>query len=186
VVLTLTLALVAGGITAGIVGRADAVLDAYGTRRLTATATRDLAIGTEIRSDDVAWRELPAGLVVGSPLDDSLGRIVTAPILAGEALVAERLAPDGARGPMALAPPGGRALAIPVADGRPPARVGDRVDVVAVPLDGSTRARRVANEAVVVDVGDDAITVAVRPDELAGTARAVFEGTAILALAAAR
>jgi hypothetical protein len=62
--------------------------------------------------------------------------------------------------------------------------VGDRVDVMAVPLDGSARAQRVAREGVVVDVAEEAITVAVHPDELGGTARAVLEGTAIVALAA--
>jgi Flp pilus assembly protein CpaB len=182
---TLALALVAGGITATVVGRADAVIDGYGARTATAVATRELAIGDEIGPGDVDWRELPVALVAGTPLADPIGRIVTAPVLTGEPVVIERVAPEGIRGPMALSPPGGRAVAIPVGDGRPPVLVGDHVDVMAVPLDGSTRAQRVAGRGVVVDVGDDAVTVAVRSDELAATARAALEGTAILALTAA-
>jgi hypothetical protein len=181
-VLTLALALVAGAITAGVVSRASAVIDAYGPRVSVATATRELDIGDEIGPDDVSRRELPVALVAGTPLDDPVGRVVTSSVL----VVAERVAPDGVRGPMALAPPGSRGLTIEVTERRPPVSVGDRVDVLAVPLDGSTRAQRVAEEGVVVDVTDEAITVAVRSDEMAATARAVLEGTAIVALTAAR
>ncbi len=104
------------------------------------------------------------------------------PVLAGEVLVDERLAPDGITGPMALAPPESRALAIPTPTARPPVSVGDRVDVVAVSLDGSTRAQRVATGAVVIATSDEAVTVAVGPGELTATAKAAIEGTAVIAL----
>jgi Flp pilus assembly protein CpaB len=182
-VLTAALALCAGGLTAGVVGRASEVIDAYGTRHAVAVAVHDLEIGDEIGADDVAWRELPTALLTGSPLEAPTGRIVTARTLTGEVLVAERVGPEGVRGPMAIAPPGSRAVALPVVAGRPPVRVGDHVDVLAVSLE-TTRAQRVATRAVVVDVGDEAVTVAVQPDELAATARAALESTAVIALAA--
>jgi hypothetical protein len=59
--------------------------------------------------------------------------------------------------------------------------VGTRVDVVAVLLD-SGRATRTASAGVVVAIDDDAITVAVAPDEVSATARAALDGTAVLAL----
>jgi hypothetical protein len=109
-----------------------------------------------------------------------------APVLAGETIVAERLAPDGITGPMAIAPAESRALSIPTPSGRPPVSVGDRVDVVAVALDGTTRTQRVATGAVVIAMTDDAVSVAVDADELTGTARAALEGTAVLAWEADR
>jgi Flp pilus assembly protein CpaB len=184
-VLAGSLAVVAGATTAGFVGRAQVVLDAYGRRVVVAVATRDLPVGTEIGEGDVARRELPVGLVRGTPIAEPAGRVVVSRTLAGEPVVAERVGPDGVDGPMALAPPGARAVAVPSVAGLPPLAVGDRVDVLAITLDGSTRAGRVATDAVVVDVGEDAVTVAVAPGELGATARAALEATAIIALAGA-
>ena len=61
----------------------------------------------------------------------------------------------------------------------------DHVDVVGVTLDGLARSRRIASDAVVVAVTEEAVTVAVHPDELAATARAVLEGSAVVALVGA-
>ena len=116
-------------------------------------------------------------------MDEPVGRVVAAVILAGESIVTERVAPDGLRGPMAVAPADTRAIAIPTTEGgRPPVAVGDRVDVMAVALEGSNRAERVASSSVVVAVSDEAVTVAVESDELAATARAALEATAVIAL----
>jgi Flp pilus assembly protein CpaB len=180
-----TLALVAGGITAGVVARANDLADDYGTRDSVPTAVRDLAVGHEIGDADVAWRSLPVGLVGGTALDRPIGRIVAAPILRDEAIVAERVGPDGLRGPMAIAPEDSRAVAIPVGDTRPPVEVGDLVDVVAVSLNGLSRADRIASSAVVVALNDEAVTVAVDRGEVPATARAVLEGTAVIALVGA-
>jgi Flp pilus assembly protein CpaB len=185
-VATVTLALAAGTITAGVVARANELADAYGSRQSVPVAVRDLEVGAEIGSGDFAWQARPLALVGGSPVDEPVGRVVAAVILAGEAIVTERVAPDGLRGPMAVAPADTRAIAIPTTEGgRPPVAVGDRVDVMAVALEGSNRAQRVASSSVVVAVSDEAVTVAVESDELAATARAALEATAVIALVGA-
>ena len=176
------LALLAGTAVAGSVSRANKLADAYGARRTVIVAAHDLTVGRSIETDDLRSMDLPIALVRGTPVTAPAGRTVVAPVLAGEAIVAERLAPDGVSGPMALAPTNSRAVAIPTPSGRPPVTPGDHVDIVAVALDGTTRAPRVAIGAVVLATSDDMVTVAVEPDELTGTARAALEGTAVLAL----
>jgi Flp pilus assembly protein CpaB len=175
--------LVAGATVAISVSRANQLADTYGSRRAVLVAAHDLTVGESIEDDDLRSSDLPIALVVGTPVSAPTGRTVVAPVLAGEPIVAERLAPDGATGPMALAPSDARALAIPTPSGRPPVSPGDRVDIVAVALDATTRPARVATGAVVIATSDDAVTVAVDPDELLNTARAALEGTAVLALA---
>ncbi len=175
--------LVAGTAAAATVARANQMADAYGVRRTVVVAAHDLTVGDVIEDDDLRSSELPVAFVVGTPVTDPMGRTVVASVLAGEPIVAERLAPDGVTGPMALAPADTRALAVPTPSGRPPVAPGDRVDIVAVALDGTTRTQRVATGAVVIATSDDAVTVAVDPDELTGTARAALQSTAVLALA---
>ena len=75
----------------------------------------------------------------------------------------------------------------------PPLRLGDRVDVLATfdvldPTDGSGGAEptgAVADGALVVDVSDDAVTVAVPATDAARVAFAVARGTVTLALVGA-
>jgi Flp pilus assembly protein CpaB len=176
------LALVAGTIVAISISQANDLADTYGARRTVVVAARDLTVGRSIEDADLRRVNLPIALVIGTPVAAPTGRTVVAPVLAGEPIVAERLAPDGISGPMALAPDDSRAVAIPTPSGRPPVTPGDRVDIVAVALDGTTRAPRVATGAVVLATSDDTVTVAVEPAELTATARAALEGTAVLAL----
>ncbi len=179
---TAAAAVIAGAVTARVVARADELATAYGQRQPVPVAVRELATGTEIGTDDWEWRELPVQLFGGTPADEPTGRTAVATIFAGEAIIAERIAPAGVDGPMALAPDGTRALAIPVDDRLPPLDVGDEVDVLSVWADDPERARRVASAARVVAVSDTAITVAVESDELGPTARAALEGSAVIAL----
>jgi Flp pilus assembly protein CpaB len=180
---TAVASLLAGGVTATVVGRANEVVAEYGERRTVPVATRTLNPGTEIDAGDIEWRTLPTRLVAGAAVTDPQGRTVVATILEGEAIVAERVSPEGLRGPMALAPEGTRAIAIATDQHRPPVTIGDAVDVLSVSLDRPDRAQRVAASARVVAVEDEAVTVAVRRDELGETARAALDGTALIALA---
>jgi Flp pilus assembly protein CpaB len=175
------LALVAGGSAASAVARGNDLARTYGTRTAVVVATHDLDPGSTVTDADLRTVDRPDALVVGTRIDDPRGRTVATRVLAGEVIVGERLAPDGLTGPMALAPAGTRGIAVPTPGGRPPVRPGDRVDVVAVLLD-SGRATRTASAGVVVAIDDDAITVAVAPDEVSATARAALDGTAVLAL----
>jgi Flp pilus assembly protein CpaB len=128
------------------------------------------------------------------------------PVLAGEPLVAARLAPDGLTGAAALVPPGWRAVAVPLGPaGAPPLAVGDLVDVLAVmptaglPGLGSDGAGAgpdgtgpdgaaqepafvLVERAAVVDVTDDAVTVAVPEGDAPRVAWALSNGAVVLAL----
>lgn len=184
VVVAAALALVAGSVTAGLVHRAAELAGRYGEHATYAVARRDLAPGDTIAASDVDWRSLPVALVAGRSVGEAVGRTVVAPIIAGEPIVEERLAPHGTHGPMALAPDGTRAIAVPSTGAVPPVAAGDRVDVYAVSIDGSGRTQRVAGSAVVLAVDEHAVTVAVERGEVAATARAALEQNALLALVA--
>jgi Flp pilus assembly protein CpaB len=175
--------LVAAAALASALARAGDLADDFGERRVVAVATRDLGAGIELVDGDLRWTERPLASIGGTVTEAPAGRMVVEPVLEGEAVVDERLAAEGAHGPTALAPAGSRALAVPTPAGRPPLVLGDRLDVVAATPDGST-ARRVARDAVVVAVDDENVTVAVAGDELGAVARAVLDGTAVLALKA--
>jgi Flp pilus assembly protein CpaB len=119
------------------------------------------------------------------------------PLESGEVLLASKLAPEGLRGVAALVPPGDRALAVPVDPGGLALRLGDRVDVLATfdvaGADDTAPALPtpaaptfpVARAALVVGVGDGAVTVAVGPDEVPRVAFALARGTVALALVGA-
>jgi Flp pilus assembly protein CpaB len=137
--------------------------------------------------------------VVALPGDvaaDPLGRLVTETIGQGEVLADRRLGLAGRSGPLALVPPGGRALSVPVDPTTPELAVGDRVDAFApvevvgsataadLARSGSSGARRVAQTATVVAVDDRAVTIAVSSIEAPAVARAVLDGAMVLALVA--
>ncbi len=146
-------------------------------------ATADLPVGATLRPGDVTLRDLPRLLLTDSVAVDPVGRVVVEPILAGEAIVSERLAGEGSTGAAALLPPGGAAIAIPRVQPLPPLQVGDRVDVLAsslTDLDGS--AEIVARSARVVSVTQEAVTVAVEADEVLEVGYAAGQGLATLAL----
>lgn len=168
---------------------AGAARDRWGRTRTVAVATRDLEPGEVLDAGAVETRELPAGLLTPGALADAPERaVVRHPILAGEPLVPDRLAPHGLAGPAALLGPGERAVAVPVGPaGVPPLAVGDLVDVVTVvPAAAEARSEPafpLVERATVVDVVDDAVTVAVPGADAARVAWALSNGTVVLALA---
>lgn len=163
----------------------DAVL-AWGDRLPTVVAGRDLDAGTVVDAADLVVRDLPrVARPDGSPaaVDAVVGRTLTADVVAGEPVVARRLAPAGLSGAAARVPPGRRAVTVPAARGAaPPVQPGDHVDLVSV-ADGAAAARG----AVVVDVGaDGGLTVAVAAEEVGPVARALGGGEVLPVLAGAR
>jgi Flp pilus assembly protein CpaB len=178
--------------TATVLGQARAERDRWGTGREVLVARRDLAAGDVIGAGDVERRALPrAALPAGAGALTALpvGAVVRHPVLAGEPVVAARLAPAGLAGAAALVGPDDRAVAVPrAAAPMPPLAVGDLVDVLAVMPPGAgdghdPPAFPVVERATVVHVGDEAVTVAVPVDDAARTAWAVTQGSAVLALA---
>jgi Flp pilus assembly protein CpaB len=119
--------------------------------------------------------------------------MVRQPVAAGEPLVPERLAPQGLTGVAALVPAGHRAVAIPIGPlAAPPLTVGDLVDVLAVVpalVEEQPRQREdqpsfaLVEAAVVVDVGEQSITVAVPEAAAPRVAWVLTNGSVVLALA---
>ena len=189
----LVVALAAGAVlvVARRLEQAEATIDRWGALRRVVVATERIEPGEALGADRVEERDVPATAVLEGTLTAApTGRIATAVLLPGEPIVEDRLAPDGLSGVAALLPPDTRALAVPGGTQGLPLEVGDQVDVLAVldplvdPAEDPTRA--VAVGATVVDVGEEAVTVAVSPDEAPEVAFALAQGTLTLALSADR
>lgn len=172
-------------------------------------ATRPIAAGEVLRPADVSVRRLPAAAVPEGALARSpAGRPTLVPLAAGEVLLAEKLAPDGVRGVAALLPAGMRALAVPVDPAGLALERGHRVDVLATfdveladdhgavggesataapmlndePTSAGAPTFPVATDAVVLQAGEESVTIAVSPDEALRVAFAISRGTVTLAL----
>lgn len=175
---------------AGQLDRAGDQAARYGHLRPVVVATRVVEVGSVVRPTDVVVRAMPAAfLPEGAVATTSsvVGRTVVVPLFRGSAVVAAHLAPDGLEGVAALLPAGARAVAVPTGPASVALRRGDRVDVLATfdpPPAGEEPTFPVAESAPVVDVGPEAVTVAVRPDEARRVAYAVAAGVVTLALTA--
>ena len=174
----------------GQVGRAGAQAARFGRLRPVVTATASLEAGAVVHAGDVAVRSVPAAFLPDGAIGSTsaaVGRTVVVPLFRGAAVVAANLAPDGVSGVAALLPAGTRAVAVPTGVESVPLRRGDRVDVLATfdpPPAGEEPTFPVAEAALVVDVGTDAATVAVAPEEARRVAYAVAAGLVTLAVTA--
>jgi len=189
----------------------DAARQRWTDTRVVAVARRDLPPGQVVEGDSVELREVASAAVAPAALDEvPVGSVVRYPVAAGEALVGSRLAPDGLTGIAALVPDGARAVALPVGPAaRPPLQVGDRVDVLAVlalevpltevepepPVEGTEEEEEdrdtagsvvpLVERAVVVDVTEEAVTVAVPAAMVSAVAQVVTQGAVVLTLTGA-
>lgn len=211
-VLAAGLALATGLVATSLVRAGDAARRSWGATRPVAVATRDLAPGDTLDAGSFEVRTLPEAVVAPAALaDPTPGAVVRQPVVAGEPLVPARLAPEGLTGTAALVPEGYRAVSVPAAPaGLPPVTVGDHVDVLAVmppdvavmppepaaapSADGSSPESRsppgdeapafpLVERALVVDVGDEAVAVAVPQADAPHVAFALSQGAVVLALA---
>lgn len=180
------LAVVTGLTVARLVAEASARAERLGGLREVPVAARAVDAGQVLSPLDVAVRRLPAAVLPSGPVARSpVDHAVVVPLAAGEVLLEAKLAPWGVQGVAALVPPGRRALAVPAAKGGLSLQRGQRVDVLATfdTTEGKTEPTfPVATGALVVDVGEEAVTVAVGPDEAPRVAFAVARGTVTLAL----
>ena len=184
------LALATGLTVISLVGAAGRARDQWGRSRPVVVATRDLEPGEVVDADAVEVRDLPEGVVTAAALADTPeGAVVRQPILAGEPVAAERLAPHGLTGAAALMAPGERAVAVPLGpSGAPPLAIGDLVDVLTVVPAGVDPGREdpafpLVERASVVDVTDQAVSVAVPEADAPRVAWALSNGAVVLALA---
>lgn len=166
--------------------RAEAMSARFGALRQVPVAARAVSPGEVVGADGVRLERRPASLLpAAAPARQAAERVAVVALLPGEVIVEPKLAPAGRRGAAALLGPGARALAIPGGPGgRPPAGVGDRVDVLATFAEGGEPTVVVAEAALVVaiDPEADTTTVAVRRDEAPRVAFALAAGAVVLAL----
>jgi Flp pilus assembly protein CpaB len=192
----LGLAIVTGLVVISLVSSAEAARQRWGRAREVAVATRDLAPGDVIDASTVEVRRLPeAAVSEGALAEPPTGSVVRQPVVAGEPVVAERLAPQGLTGVAALVPADHRAVAVPIGPlAAPPLAIGDLVDVLAVvPLaaeqqpdqSGDGPSFPLVEAAAVVDVGEQSITIAVPEPDAPRVAWVLTNGSVVLALAGA-
>jgi Flp pilus assembly protein CpaB len=197
-VVAVTTALLVGTLVrAGVDAR-----DRWGATRPVAVAQRDLVPGDIVDATAVEMRELPEAVISSTALEsEPVGAVVRYPVKADEPLVDDRLAPHGLSGVAALVPDGQRAVAVPGGQpGTPPVQVGDMVDVLvvlpavgAIPgpagpglsedgFAGGDPAFPLVSGALVIDVSDQAVTIAVPRDDAPRVAYAITNGVVVLAL----
>lgn len=154
---------------------------AWGSPVRVVVATGDIDVGDPIsgRTELQAW---PSALVPPEALlavgESDVARVR---LISGELVLAERVSSGPAGGLVDLLPEGTVALAVPVDTSTPPVSIGDHVDLHAT-FDRAGESVRVAKEAVVVDLGSDAITVAIDDDEVPATASALAVANVTIAL----
>lgn len=162
--------------------------EAGAARRLPTLVVRQAVVPGEVL--DETNTELSARAASDRP-DGALeamvpGAVATAALVAGEAVVVERLGPAGTSAAAALLAPGQRGVALPVPEGGLPLAIGDRVDVVAtLPIDlagPEGGAGVVADAASVVAVDSDTVVVGVAEADVAPLAAALAEGTVLVVL----
>jgi len=173
---------------AGQVDKAGAQAARYGRLRPIVLATRTVELGSVVEPTDVVVRAMPAAFLPEGALavtSDVVGRTVVVPVFRGAAVLAANLAPDGLEGLAALLPADARVVAVPTGPASVPLRRGDRVDVLATfdpPPAGKEPTFPVAEAALVVDVGPEAVSLAVAAGESRRVAYAVAAGVVTLAL----
>lgn len=175
---------------AGQVGRSEAQAARYGRLRPVVVAARAVEVGVVLRPADVVVRPVPASFLPEGSVGATsavVGRTVVVPLFKGAAVVAANVAPDGIGGVAALLPAGARAVAVPTGPASVVLRRGDRVDVLATfdpPPAGQDPTFPVAESALVVDVGPEAVAVAVTAEQALRVAYAVAAGVVTLVLTA--
>ena len=175
---------------ASVVERAERAQEAWGPGRPAVIITRDLAPGDRLDVTNTDVVQTPRALIPpGAPSALPPNARVRARVYRGEVLLAAHLAPAAATALSARMSPGTRAVAIPAEPATTPAlRIGDRVDVlVALAPEAAGPGPlgfAVAPAAMVVDVSDTAITVAVAAALAPRIAVALGQGAVTLALVA--
>jgi Flp pilus assembly protein CpaB len=183
-------------VTAILVGSDLAALHRHarelGPERTVVVATRDLALGRSIRSEDLDVHRTRAALVphdAFTSADDVADRVVLVPVLAGAPITARAVTPVGRHGLDGVVPVGSRALRVnPI--GAPDVEPGQLVDVFAAFPD-SPGTSIAAHAALVIRVDDraesidgtaSAVTLLVDTADAGRVADAVAGGQVVLAL----
>lgn len=162
-----------------VVDRARTAEHEWGGRVVVAIASADLAVGEEITTTRAELRPVPLSLVPSRPLTAiPVGAVVAAPVTAGQILTELAVVDDreGLR-------QGERAVTIPLPVAVPDLRIGDRVDVHAVRADrnGGAAVNVLVTSAVVANLPEGGITIAVPDVAVSGVWHALATGSVELA-----
>lgn len=155
--------------------------ESYGELREVPVAVALVRPGEPLDAGAVRRELRPSGSVPpGAVADLADGAVAAAAIYPGEVIHAERVVGSGGGLSGRLAP-GTAAVSVPTSYGVPPVRPGDRVNLIAVydtlTGDSAPEARSVAHHATVVELEDDAVTVAISETEVEPTVSALIWGT---------
>lgn len=187
-------ALVVATAVGALASDAQADRRAWGRRVQVVVALRHLEAGDRLGAADAELRDWPEAVVPEGALRSlPIGRRLSAAVVAGEALVGDRLARDGAGSTGARLDGDAAAVTVPLGGAPPPLAVGDRVDVLAPahraadpwsePEQEPTDAVLVvARGAEVLALEEGHATLRVGRDEVDATAAAVLAGTLTLVL----
>ncbi|MBW3641515.1 MAG: hypothetical protein KY447_01210 [Actinobacteria bacterium] len=187
----LVLAVATGLSVARFVGDARAEAARWGKVRPTLVATVDLEPGAVLGPGDARVEARPLALVPSGALaGQSEGQTVVDAIAEGEPVLATRLAPAGSSALAAALPAGTVGIAVPTGAGALALTPGDAVDVLVTvhpdSLGSDEPTFPVARSAVVVEVGEEAVTLAVSDTEAPRVAFALTAGVVTLVLTASR
>jgi Flp pilus assembly protein CpaB len=182
---------VAVAVTVGhTVSAAEDARRRWGTTAVVVVAQQDIEAGTALAASMLRLERRPVGLVPAGALTDlPVGRRVHSPVMAGEAIPAERLARHGSGSTAARLLEGTAAISVPLGPMPVPLDRGDRVDVLAPPATGDewdpvapVEVRTVAAAAEVIEVGPGHVTLMVDRSEVGPTAAAVLGGALTVVL----
>ena len=169
---------------AGVRGQSDRQrqLEAvYGELRRVPVASSLVRPGEALDAGSVHWEPRPAAAVPpGTAGELGEGAVAAAAIYPGEVVHTERVAGLGG-GLSSRLPPDVAAVSVPTGYGVPAVRPGDSVSLVAVfdsfATDAAPTARTVAHHATVLELDEEAVTVAIRITEVEPTVSALVWGT---------
>jgi pilus assembly protein CpaB len=174
------------GVLVTVVARVDAADRSrrrWGETSSVLVAVRDLPAGTTLGPGDVAPVDWPVAHSPDGALEDlPADRRLTTDVVRGEVLLGQRLGRAGEGAWSSLLGDGETAVQLPLREPTPGVAVGDHVDVMApvaatIPdVVAELSVEVVAHDARVLDVRDDAVTVAVRRAEAVATAGAALGG----------
>lgn len=181
--LVLTVAVVPAVVVSRLASGAQSARARWGAGVPTVVVLADIAAGEPIGESDVEVRDLPAAARPASAMGSlPAGAVARVDLVAGEPVVAARLAPAGASPTSARLPAGTRGIAVAYDRGLP-LWIGDRVDVlVTVDADTARPTLTLARAAPVVAVGDDAVTLAIAAEDAERVAFGLAAGIVALSL----
>jgi len=100
--LSVALAGVTGLAVFRMVGAASAAAAQYGSLVRVPVVARSVSVGSVVGGDDVTWRRVPRAFVPAHAAHRPVGAVAVAPLVVGEVVVEDRLAPAGLRGAAAV------------------------------------------------------------------------------------